>query len=232
MILRSDMGDVGLMFVGRMQSGGCLEVRHYALAFFLLALPFFLNDFAFIALNGTDAIYLADYATRLLVVLICFLWPVSRAIAWESDQTSYRWYLALLVAIILPIVGRSLHMFLEVPFKDNTGLGGLFAFHRISDTGFYLFDLTIGLFAVALTEELVFRKFALKWLESIGLGGLQIILLSALFFSLMHWGSGPGRLIYTFAGGMVYMMAYMRLRRLWPLVLAHFLEDVLAFSIW
>ena len=194
MILRSDMGDVGVMFVGRMQSGTGLEVRQYKLAFFVLALPFFLNDFAYIALNGTDAIYLADYATRLLVVLICFLWPVSRAIAWEADQTRYRWYLALLVAIIVPIVGRSLYTFLEVPFKDYTGLGGLFAFHRISDQGFYLFDLTIGLFAVAFTEELVFRKFALKWLESIGLGGASnyiVVSLVLLIDALGQWTGTP-----------------------------------------
>jgi len=46
----------------------------------------------------------------------------------------------------------------------------------------------------------------------------------------MHWASGVPRLLYTFAVGVAYMAAYLRLRSLWPLVAAHWLEDFIAFG--
>jgi membrane protease YdiL (CAAX protease family) len=70
----------------------------------------------------------------------------------------------------------------------------------------------------------------LRWLEDAGRTPIQILVISALLFSLMHWGSGPGRMLYTFVDGLIYMAAYMRLRRLWPLVLAHWIEGFATFG--
>ena len=51
-------------------------------------------------------------------------------------------------------------------------------------------------------------------------------------FALMHWGSGPGRLIYTFVSGALYMVVYLHLDLLWPLVAAHWIQNFLAFGPW
>ncbi len=201
-----------------------------ALAFWVLAAPFFLNDFLYIALDGTYGVYLADYGSRAFVLTLCFLWPLSRAIATERLEPGWGTGLAVLCIAAIPILGRLSYHLLEVPFAKLTGIGGLFGFQTIGDPTLYWLDLTIGLLAVALTEELVFRKFALRWLEAAGRTPLQIVVISALIFSLMHWGSGPGRLLYTFVAGLFYMTAYMHLRRLWPTVLAHWAENFLAFG--
>jgi membrane protease YdiL (CAAX protease family) len=206
------------------------ELRSPAAAFLILAAPFFLNDIAFILLNGTFGVYLVDYGTRAMVLALCFLWPTSRAIATERLVPEWGTVLAVLCVLVLPVFGRLAHHLLEVPFVYLTGLDGLFEFPLISDPTLYWFDLTVGLLAVALSEELVFRKFALRWLEEVGRTPIQIVVISALFFSLMHWGSGPGRLLYTFVVGVIYMAAYLRLRRLWPLVLAHWFENFAVFS--
>ena len=206
------------------------DLKGPSAAFLILAAPFYLNDVSFIALNGTYSVYLADYGTRVLVLTLCFLWPTSRAIATERLTPQWGTALAILCAVALPILGRLTYHLLEVPFDNLTGVGGLFKFPFIADPRLYLFDLTVGLSAVALSEELVFRKFAMRWLEEAGRTPIQIILISALFFSLMHWGSGPGRLLYTFIVGLIYMATYLRLRRLWPLVLAHWIEDFMAFG--
>jgi membrane protease YdiL (CAAX protease family) len=206
------------------------ELRSPAAAFLILAAPFYLNDIAFILLNGTFGVYLVDYGTRNLVLALCFLWPTSRAIATERLVPEWGTVLAVLCVLVLPVFGRLAHHLLEVPFVYLTGLDGLFEFPLISDPTLYWFDLTVGLLAVALSEELVFRKFALRWLEEVGRTPIQIVVISALFFSLMHWGSGPGRLLYTFVVGVIYMAAYLRLRRLWPLVLAHWFENFAVFS--
>ena len=94
----------------------------------------------------------------------------------------------------------------------------------------YWLDLTLGLFLVALSEELVFRKLALSWLLKTRRPISQIVVISACFFSLMHWGSGPGRVLVTFVIGSIYMMTYLKLRKLWPLVLAHWIEDFIGFG--
>ncbi len=207
-----------------------LELRSPAAAFLILAAPFYVNDFAFIVLNGTYGVYLVDYGTRALVLVSCFLWPISRAIATERLSSQWGTVLAVLCATVLPVLGRLTYHLLEVPFVNLTGVGGLFEFPLLSDPTLFWLDLTVGLFAVALSEELVFRKLAMRWLEETGRTPIQILVISALLFSLMHWGSGPGRLLYTFVGGLMYMAAYLRLRRLWPMVLAHWIEDFMAFG--
>ena len=200
-------------------------------AFLILAAPFFLNDIGFIVLDGGYGVYLVDYGTRSLVLVSCILWPTSRALAAERlSKQQWGTALAVLCAAAIPVLGRLSYHLVEVPFVDFTDLRGLFTFPPISDPALYWFDLTAGLLLVALSEELVFRKLALRWLEEAGRTPTQIVVISALFFSLMHWGSGPGRLLHTFIVGVVYMAVYLRLRQLWPLVLGHWIQNFAAFG--
>jgi len=203
---------------------------HPGLVFLVLALPFYLNDFAFILLNGTEGVYLADYLTRCLVLAIIFFWAPARAIATENLRTGRPVALFVLAAALLPLFGRFIYNFVEAPFVAATGLEGLFEFGALQSPLFYWLDLTVGLLLVAITEELVFRKFALKWLEARNVRPLLIVLISALVFALMHWGSGPGRLLYTLISGAAYMAVYLRIRTLWPLIAAHWVEDFFAFG--
>lgn len=83
---------------------------------------------------------------------------------------------------------------------------------------------------VALSEELVFRKFALNWLKSAQFSASACILISATAFALMHWGSGLNRIAATFVFGALAMAFYMRHTRLWPLVIAHYITNFIAFS--
>ncbi len=207
-----------------------ISARRYGLAFLVLALPFYLNDFAFIAANGTYEIYLIDYGFRTAVLAVCFLWPLSRTIAVTPGESGADLGLAVQCILFVPVLGRLSNYLLEKPFVAVTGIGGLFSFPAIPDPTLYWLDLSAGLFAVALTEELVFRKFAARWLKAAGRTTLQIVFISALFFALMHWGSGPGRLIYTFAAGLIYMTVYLHVGKLWPMVTAHWIENFLSFG--
>ena len=204
--------------------------RNSAVAFLVLAAPFYLNDFGFIAADGGYGVYLVDYATRALVLAVLFLWALPRDIVLaRPDAPASPWIAIVSVALLLAL-GRLCYHGIEAPFATATGMGGLFRFPAIDDPTLMWLDLTLGLFVVALSEELVFRKLALRWLEDAGRTPLQIIALSALAFSLMHWGSGVPRLLYTFAVGLIYMAAYLRLRSLWPLIAAHWLENFIAFG--
>jgi len=207
-----------------------LTANDYRLAFIALAIPFYVNDFGFIYFNGTYGVYLVDYSTRIMVVTACLAWPLASSILKQDKTQTWSFGAAIASIILLPLIGRLAHYGLEAPFVSYTEIHGLFRFHILQDPALYWLDLTVGLFAVALSEELVFRKLARQWLESTGRSTLQIIVISAALFSLMHWGSGPGRLIYTFVGGLFYMAVYLKIGKLWPLIVAHFIEDFLAFS--
>jgi membrane protease YdiL (CAAX protease family) len=199
-------------------------------AFAILAALFCLNDFALIALNGGYGVYLADCGTRVLALSLILLWPVTRAVATERLRAQSGFGLALLCAASLPLLGRPAARILEPSVIWLTGIRGWFDFHALADPGLYWLDLTFGLFAVAVSEELIFRKLAMKLLERSGQTPAQIIVTSALVFALVHWGSGPGRMLYVFVIGMVYMAVYVHLKRLWPLVFAHWAENFLAFG--
>lgn len=175
--------------------------------------------------------YLVDYATRVLVMTACFVWPIGRAIAQETLPI-WRIDLAIVAVVVLPIIGRLLHNYVDVPFVELTGLTGLFQFGKIENSGLYWVDLSLGLLLVALSEELIFRKIALSWLRSSGKSTLQIILISACFFALIHWGNGPGGVLYTFGLGLFYMAFYLKIGRLWPLVVTHWIENFIAFGPW
>ena len=207
-----------------------LTLENRRLAFLVLATPFFLNDIGFIALDGSYGVYLVDYVTRVFVIFVCFTWPISRKIIKEKHTTNSRWDLLLFAVIFLPVVGRSLYNLIELPFVAMTGWYGLFHFGQINNFQLYWLDLTLGLFLVALSEELVFRKLALSWFLKARRPISQIVVISACFFSLMHWGSGLGRVLFTFVIGIIYMMAYLKLRKLWPLILAHWIEDFIGFG--
>lgn len=207
-----------------------LTERDRLFAFLVLASPFYLNDFGFILLNGTYGVYLLDYLTRALVLTACFSWGVSRSIAYEQSTQPFQLEYVVIAILGLPIIDLIIRIWLE-NFGVIQGVApGLFQYDEIENTILRTLDISIGLFVVALSEELVFRKFALSWLRSYGRSATEIIVTSACFFALAHWGRGLVGVVLTFFFGLLYMVAYLKMGRLWPLVLAHWIQDFIVFS--
>ena len=199
--------------------------------FWPLASAFYLNDFLFIYWIGQTTLYFIDYAVRIAILAVCLGLPSYRAVSLvplSEARLGWLWVLALIPACIL--ADRAAHIWIEPLVIDWVGRTGLFYFGAIESAPLRLFDLTVGLMLVALSEELVFRKFALKWLKDAGVGSTACVLISASVFALMHWGSGLNRIAATFVFGALAMAFYMRHTRLWPLVIAHYVTNFIAFS--
>lgn len=194
------------------------------------ALPFFLNDLLFAALDGGYGVYLADYATRLAVLIALLAWPAARAaVRAEPDAVLAIWRGAALV-VLLVLAGRLLWLVVGDEVEALDEATALFEFGAIDDPVLNWIDLTFGLLLVAVTEELVFRRLALRALEQFGAGALATVVLSALVFALMHWGGGVGQVLYAFVIGALYMAFYRRVRVIWPFMAAHWIENFVAFG--
>ncbi|MHA2203459.1 MAG: CPBP family glutamic-type intramembrane protease, partial [Candidatus Hodarchaeales archaeon] len=94
---------------------------------------------------------------------------------------------------------------------------------------FYVLFFSFYILGASISEELVFRRTFIPFLERRGLGTFWVLLISSLLFSLMHspqdllFGSIGFTIIHffsTFAGGMALGFLYMRTRNIiWPIIL-------------
>jgi membrane protease YdiL (CAAX protease family) len=80
----------------------------------------------------------------------------------------------------------------------------------------------------ALLEEVVAVGYLMRRLEQIGLAGASALATSAVLRGTYHlyqgWGGFAGNLVL----GAIFGYVYLRWRRVWPLVVAHFMIDALA----
>ena len=74
-------------------------------------------------------------------------------------------------------------------------------------------------------EELLFRKFMLARLSTLGTKGA--IICSAVLFALPHvYSQGVAQMFYTFALGLVWAFITVRTGKLWPAIVLHSLSNV------
>ncbi|MEX3012072.1 CPBP family intramembrane glutamic endopeptidase [Hoeflea sp. TYP-13] len=148
----------------------------------------------------------------------------------EAPETSLHFGWLIPATVLLAVLGATINDLVEALISGFTHLGKLYAFSHIDNDKLYLLDLTAGPFMVAFSEELVFRKMASSWLREAGYSTLQIVLISAWFFSIAHWGRGFGTMLSALLMGCLFMVVYLKIGRLWPPVAAHWIIDFQAFG--
>jgi membrane protease YdiL (CAAX protease family) len=103
-----------------------------------------------------------------------------------------------------------------------------------SDQGLFFFDLLVGIWLVAISEEFVFRRLVFTLLERIGfgydaLGRAAIVAVSAVVFGLMHLPMGADIAVHATLFGLIVGTLFAATRRLWPCIVAHYVEDAVGF---
>lgn len=100
-----------------------------------------------------------------------------------------------------------------------------------------IWAITIMPVTIALAEELLYRGFAMHALTG-RLGRFGSLLVVSAFFALQHSAltdldprAQLARFITTFVGGMALGMLYRWRQRLWPVVVAHWVLDVLGLGL-
>jgi membrane protease YdiL (CAAX protease family) len=77
------------------------------------------------------------------------------------------------------------------------------------------------------TEEVLFRGYAQTRLEQLGLPGPLVVLLPTTLWSVLHAYQGLAAVPIVLGLGLLWSVYFHRTRRLWPLVIAHILYDLI-----
>jgi len=94
---------------------------------------------------------------------------------------------------------------------------------------FTIFYLAI---TAAIFEEIFFRGLIWRLVYTSNINGNKsyvYIVISSLLFSLVHWENGLPEVLATLVYGVVACILFLRLRNLYPLIVAHFFIDVVIF---
>jgi membrane protease YdiL (CAAX protease family) len=172
-----------------------------------------------------------DYAGRIAALVILAAFPAARAIAYRMEKRRITlveagvWIAGI---VMLDRLGQWPQRLINATFPAT--IIGKYP----QPTGWLnTFDLVFGLALVAASEEIIFRRLLRNASQSYLGDGAFAVLVTALVFGAFHWWSGIGNVLLATTIGILFMVMYRRSGSLWPVVLAHYLIDLIAFGqIW
>ena len=192
--------------------------------------PFYLNDVFFLVIDRWWVATVVDYATRLLVIAAILIPRPLRILAEPPKApigTCQRAWL-LLSGVLLTMICLTVAGHFWLPVSWRSGLTGVYL--PPDSQAFYMFDLLVGLWLVAVSEELLCRRIARNVLQQFLHERWKLVAVSALLFGLMHWGNGLNNVIVASLDGVLFMLLFMATGRLWPVVVVHYAINFLIFS--
>jgi membrane protease YdiL (CAAX protease family) len=92
-------------------------------------------------------------------------------------------------------------------------------------------DDVFGLALVAYSEEMVFRRCAHHLFKTYLGDGRALVAVTSLLFGAYHWWTGIGNIVEAVIMGILLMLLYRRSGALWPVVLGHYLTDIVDFAL-
>lgn len=174
-------------------------------------------------------IFIADYGLRVLIIWL--IWDQVVASFHEWHMPSLRtWLQAICVCIVLLIVddwvsttqayddfNQLLFTPVNFPLPDHLGL--------------MIFDYTLGLILVALSEEFVFRRGFLEKSQESDWSVAKLYVLSSLIFGFIHIPQGLASFTTAIIWGGILMYFYLKTRTVLFTVLMHLAVNMWYFGI-
>lgn len=196
----------------------------------LAYLPYYLNDFANILVTDYTAWVAVDYGVR--IGILCFLFFV----LWRGFVSRDDLMLGLprLTDFLVWTAGTTVVAmgflyvteFVLAPYYPAGSMGGV---PLDTDSPLFMFDSTVGLVLVGISEEIVCRGLTLSVLRNrLSIPALYVV--SALLFSLMHWSLSVHTLFDAFVYGLVFVPATLATGSIWPATVVHFLVNFVLYS--
>ena len=196
----------------------------------LAYLPYYLNDFANIFITSYPVWAILDYAVRIGIIAFLFI-MLSR-----GDLTRDDLYLKLpatkefifwtVGTVAVSMAFLCLTEFVFAPYYPRGSIGSV---PLDVNSPIFLFDSTVGLILVGLSEELVCRGLTFSVLKD-KLSIPQLYIASAFLFSLMHWSLSTHTLFDAFIYGLIFVPATLATRSIWPAMITHFVVNFVLYS--
>ena len=206
--------------------------RLYVLALFLLAGPFYLNDFSNIYVKDWRWWLCIDYASVKLFPLLVVLWLIR-----GRNMTASEFGLApqplpsfLAVFFVLALAGTLLDQNAYRLIEKLPGYAALAGMPDIASPVWNWIDLTLGLAAVGVFEEIVFRGYMHTFLSRCTQSRFAIVFVSSVAFGLIHWSAGLHVVLVASSIGAVLMIAYLTTKSLPAIMLAHFAVNFIDYA--
>lgn len=170
-----------------------------------------------------------DYAGRLCGLAVLAISPTLRKFAFARERLRITIPEAAIWILSIVLVDHYLCGWLRRTL--NAALPAtVIGLYPQSHGWLHIFDNVFGIGLVAYSEEVIFRRCALSILRPyFGEGGVMIAITS-LLFGMYHWWTGIGNIAEAVLMGVLLMLFYRRSMALWPVVLAHYLTDVVDFA--
>lgn len=207
---------------------------HYEIVGTLVLLAIFLLDMRAIlaqVLPPSLNVFHLDYIFRTLVLAWVLVVPAMYRAAFTSLGVHSTLRSACFSVVWLAGISIAFHQSIYVLLWRITYDPSNFAWPtgEISPS-LRLFDLTVGLILVAITEELVFRKYLRRLLEIFRFSRPAVIWTSSILFGLIHWEAGTASVVNATFFGVLAMLAYYKTNQLWPCMLAHYIVNFVVFA--
>ncbi len=171
-----------------------------------------------------QVLFIANFFGTVPVLLLVI---VLRGESWQKfGLVTPRWILDSVLAIVV----WTLATFFEA-ITPQLVFEEYLPYERV-DYGWRVFLLSvIGLLANSIVEEFFMRGYLITRLEELFGSSIVAVSISAVLFASYHVYQGPNQILPVLAMGVVYGIAFCIVRRLWPLVIAHTMTNLLIYYV-
>jgi len=188
--------------------------------FIFAFLIFTLNDLLFAVITLPWLYFIADYLCRVAVLLFFILGLITKNISLKSLRFNKINIKTLFIqSLNLTLIG----FFLSDAIEPLLPSFGFLHYPDYPNVYLKIFDLSIGLLLVALSEEVVFRGLLLNLLNRYS------VIVSSILFGLIHWGSGIATVVVATLIGIFFAHTTLKTNSIYPVLIAHFCINFLLF---
>lgn len=173
-----------------------------------------------------------DYLLRILFLAYVILVPRVREVAIQlfrrawSDKSGPLRLMTFITVVLAAVMAEIFINQIRPPIYALFPETEFFNYFEIENQFWLIFDLTIGLTLVAISEEIMFRGFVIRFLGIFTSRAALAVLMSAVVFGLVHWTNGADNVVAATLTGLVLGSIYMHSRSLWPCILIHYLINL------
>ncbi|MCM8761593.1 MAG: CPBP family intramembrane metalloprotease [Candidatus Omnitrophica bacterium] len=205
-------------------------MKNKVIALIILISVFIVNDLFFIRVKTWQGFLAVDYCTRLIAIAVITCLLISRTCTFSDlgyrkmGIKSFLAWSAFLCVTGIIIDHYGWDFFIKI-LPDTS----LFKFPRMENRFVRMFDLSIGMITVSLTEETVFRGYFFHVAKNYIKNPALLVIASAITFGVIHWSLGVDAIIMTALWSILPMLSVIKTGSIAPAIIAHYVTDLMYF---